>query len=166
MTYPAPFVSSPIAVEEAWIDYNGHLNMGYYTVIADRGSDEAFEALGFGPAYVKQRRCTTYAAEAHICYLRELHLGAQVSVCFQLLEADEKRIRSMMELRHQDGWLAATIEVLTLHVDMAGPKVVPFPPDIRANIQAMLAAHAGLPVPARAGRGIALARKRPADPAG
>ncbi|MFL5194230.1 MAG: thioesterase, partial [Microvirga sp.] len=26
----APFVSSTMRVEPAWIDYNGHMNMAYY----------------------------------------------------------------------------------------------------------------------------------------
>ena len=29
----APFVSSRMKVEPAWIDYNGHLNMAYYNVL-------------------------------------------------------------------------------------------------------------------------------------
>ena len=32
----APFVSSIMTVEPAWIDYNGHLNMAYYNVLFDR----------------------------------------------------------------------------------------------------------------------------------
>ena len=78
---------------------------------------------------------------------------------FQLLDCDEKRIHSFQELRHVDGWLSATCEVLMLHVDMAGPKVAPFPPDIRQKVEAMRAAHAGLPRPERAGRSIGIRRK-------
>jgi acyl-CoA thioester hydrolase len=37
----APFVSSVMRVEPAWIDYNGHLNMAYYNVLFDRAVDEA-----------------------------------------------------------------------------------------------------------------------------
>ena len=56
MSLPAPFVSRPIAVEEGWIDYNGHLNMAFYNVIADRGSDEAFAALGMGDDFYVTRK--------------------------------------------------------------------------------------------------------------
>jgi len=52
----APFVSSVMRVEPAWIDYNGHLNMAYYNVLFDRAVDEVFELLGCGLAYVKERR--------------------------------------------------------------------------------------------------------------
>ena len=47
----APFVSSVMQVEPAWIDYNGHLNMAYYNVLFDRCVDEAYELLGIGLDY-------------------------------------------------------------------------------------------------------------------
>ena len=50
----APFVSSVMRVEPAWIDYNGHLNMAYYNVLFDRAVDEAFELIGCGLDYVKR----------------------------------------------------------------------------------------------------------------
>ena len=79
----------------------------------------------------------------HVCYVRELHLGDRVTVTFQLLDHDDKRLRAYQEIRHVDGWLAATSESLSLHVDMSGPKVAPFPPDVMARVEAMRAAHAG-----------------------
>ena len=155
----APFVSSVMEVEKDWIDYNGHLNMAYYNVLFDRCSDEAFAAMGLGPDYAKERRLTSYTAEAHICYVQELHLGDKVRVEFQLLDHDEKRIHFFQELHHVDGWLAATSESLILHVDMSGPRVVPFPSDILETVKAMRAAHKDLPRPDRAGRSIGIRRK-------
>ncbi len=159
MSVAAPFVSRVMDIEKDWIDYNGHLNMAYYNVLFDRGSDEAFELMGLGPNYAKQRRNTIYTAEVHICYVQELHLGDTVRVTFQMLDHDEKRFRAFQEIRHVDGWLAATSETLSLHVDMAGPKVAPFPADVLANVEAMRAAHSGLPMPDRAGRSIGIRRK-------
>jgi acyl-CoA thioester hydrolase len=159
MPMPAPFPSRVMEVEKAWIDYNGHMNMAYYNVILDRGADDAFEAIGLGASYAKERRLTTYTAEIHVCYVRELHLGDAVSVTTQLLDADDKRLHFYQEVRHVDGWLSATSEVLALHVDMAGPKVAPMPPDIAEKVKAMLAAHSALPRPERAGRSIGIRRK-------
>lgn len=159
MSLSAPFVSPVMEIEKEWIDYNGHLNMAYYNVLFDRCSDDAFELMGMGPNYARERRLTTYTAEVHICYVRELHLGDRVTATVQLLDHDEKRIRYFQELRHVDGWLAATSENLMLHVDMAGPKVAPFPPDIGEKVEAMAKAHAFLPMPERAGRSIAIRRK-------
>src|SRR6202008_825399 len=66
----APFVSSVMKVEPAWIDYNGHLNMAYYNVLFDRAVDEAFELLGCGLDYVKTHRHSCFTAETHVRYLR------------------------------------------------------------------------------------------------
>ena len=159
MTVAKPFVSSVMEVEKGWIDYNGHMNMAYYNVLFDRGADQAFDLLGIGAAYARERRLTIYTAENHVCYVQELHLADRVAVSFQLIDADDKRLRVYQEIRHADGWLAATSESLSLHVDMGGPKVAPFPPDIVPAIEAMKAAHAALPMPERAGRSIAIRRK-------
>ncbi|RWD63715.1 thioesterase family protein [Mesorhizobium sp.] len=159
MTIPAPFISDPMDIEKDWIDYNGHLNMAYYNVLFDRCSDVAFEMMGMGPNYARDRRLTIYTAEVHVCYVQELHLDHKVKVSFQLIDHDEKRLRAYQEIRHVDGWLAATSEQLALHVDMAGPRVAPFPADVMAKVEAMRAAHAGLPMPERAGRSIGIKRK-------
>jgi acyl-CoA thioester hydrolase len=159
MPLPAPFVSRAMEIEKDWIDYNGHLNMAYYNVLFDRCSDDAFELMGLGSNYARDRKLTIYTAEVHVCYVQELHLGDSVTVTFQLIDRDDKRLRAYQEIRHVDGWLAATSESLSLHVDMAGPKVASFPGDIMEKVDAMAAAHASLPMPERAGRSIAIKRK-------
>src|SRR5207253_3065668 len=71
---PAPFLSSVMRLEPPWIDYNGHLNMAYYNVLFDRAIDELWLELGIGPGYMKQRHGSTFTAECHVRYLREIHL--------------------------------------------------------------------------------------------
>jgi acyl-CoA thioester hydrolase len=154
----ALFRSSPMRVRPEWIDFNGHLNMAYYTVIFDQAVDEAYEKLGFGPEYQKTG-CTTYVAEFHVCYLRELHEGDEVSVTLQLIDYDEKRFHCYQEMWHSDGWCAATGEALTLHVDQSGPKVAPMPAHIQANLAGFLQAQGDLPRPERVGRRIGIKRK-------
>ena len=57
-------------------------------------------------------------------------------------------------------WLAATCETLTLHIDMSGPKVTPFPADVLGRIETMFAMHKSLPQPEQAGRSIAIRRRK------
>ncbi len=159
--FPAPYVSSVMTVEPQWIDYNGHLNMAYYNVLFDRGADEAFAAMGMGPDYLKARKLSTMVAEVHVRYLREIHEGAPVVVHNIVLAADEKRVHSFQELRHAtEGWLSATSETMTLHIDMTAKKVAPFPPDVAEKVQAMLKAHAHLPRPNGAGRRVEMPGKK------
>ena len=100
-----PFKSSLRPVRPEWIDFNGHLNMAYYSVLMDNAVDDAYHQIGFGPEYQKTGH-TTYVAEFHVCYLRELHEGASTYCTFQLLDFDEKRFHSFTQLWHEDGWLA------------------------------------------------------------
>ena len=152
----APFVSSVMRVEPAWIDYNGHLNMAYYNVLFDRAVDEAFELLGCGAEYVK-RGFSTFTAEVHVRYRRELHEGDPVRVTFQLLAYDAKRMHYFEQLFHAtDGWVSATSENMSLHVEMQAKKTAAFPPEVAACLAKMKAAHARLPVPEAVGRKIAM----------
>jgi acyl-CoA thioester hydrolase len=156
----APFVSSVIHVEPGWIDYNGHLNMAYYNVLFDRAVDEAYELLGCGVAYLEATRHSTFTAEAHVRYLRELHAGDRVRVTFQLLDFDAKRMHYFERLLHaEEGWLSATSENMALHVDMTAKKTVPFPQAITARLARMKTAHAHMPVPDGVGRRIAMPGK-------
>jgi acyl-CoA thioester hydrolase len=153
----APFVSSVMQIEPQWIDYNGHLNMAYYNVMMDRAIDELWLQLGIGPTYMKERHGSTFTAECHVRYLREIHLGDPAQVTVYLLDADEKRIHTFEELRHAtEGWISATSENITLHIDMAARKVAPFPPDIRARIAEIANVHAAVPRPEGIGRKVAM----------
>ncbi len=154
-----PLRSPLMLVEPQWTDYNGHLNMAYYNVLFDRANDHALASLGINLDYVQTRKLTIYTAEAHVSYIRELHQNQQVYATFQIIDHDQKRLHVFQQLHHEDGWLAATSEVLSLHIDMGGPKVAPFPEDIMANVQAMAAEHADLPRPERVGRSIGIRRK-------
>ena len=146
MKIAAPFISSVMRVEPQWIDYNGHLNMAYYNVLFDRAVDETYEMLGIGLEYLKRTNHSTFTAEVHVRYLREIRENDPIRVEFQLLDYDAKRIHYFETLRHADeGWVSATSENMTLHVDMGAKKVAPFPKDVLDRLAAMKAAHARLP---------------------
>ncbi|WP_044587103.1 thioesterase family protein [Bradyrhizobium sp. LTSPM299] len=157
---PAPFKSSVMQIEPQWIDYNGHLNMAYYNVMFDRAIDEMWLQIGIGPAYMKERHCSTFTAECHVRYIREIHLGDPVQITIILLGADEKRLHTFQEMRHAtEGWLSATSENMSLHMDMQARKVAPFPSDIRARAQAILGSHAAVARPEGIGRNVAMPSK-------
>lgn len=156
---PEPHISSVMEVIPDWIDYNDHMNMAFYNVLFDRAADEFYERIGFGPGYLETRNHSTMTAEFHVCYIRELHLGARVRVRSWMLDHDEKRFHSYQEIWHEDGWLAATAEALVLHIDMSGPRVAPMPADIAAGLARFQAAHGADPWPERASRRIAIPRK-------
>ena len=151
----APFVSSVMKVEPAWIDYNGHLNMAYYNVLFDRAVDEVFELLGCGADYVKNRASRPSPPRCTCATCASCNEGDPVRVTFQLLEYDDKRMHYFEQLFHADeGWVSATSENMSLHVDMTAKKVAPFPPEVVRRLAQMKASHGQLPKPEAAGRSV------------
>jgi acyl-CoA thioester hydrolase len=156
----APFVSSVMRVEREWIDYNRHLNMAYYNVLFDRAVDEAYELIGVGVDYVRQRRRSFFTAEVHLRYLRELHDGDPVRVTFQLLDFDTRRLHYFEQLFHAtEGWVSATSENLALHVDTDKAKSAPVPERVADRLAQMKASHARLPRPEAAGRRVGMTKR-------
>jgi acyl-CoA thioester hydrolase len=146
-------------VEPAWIDYNGHMNVGYYVVAFDKGTDGLLDHLGLGEAYRRATNRSIYVLEVHVTYERELKLGEPFIIDTQLIDADEKRFHFFHRMHHaEQGFLAATNELLALHVDLGGPRAAALPPDAVARLEPLLAAHRRLPAPPQLGRRIGIKR--------
>src|SRR5271166_6219845 len=87
-----------------WIDANGHMNLAYYVVLFDQATDLLFDALGVGPAYRDATGNSTFTAETHTLYEREVRVGERVRVVPYLLGADAKRLHYFHEMFHaEDG---------------------------------------------------------------
>jgi acyl-CoA thioester hydrolase len=148
------------AVPADWIDYNGHMNIAYYMLVFDRASDVLFDRLDVGPAYRKRSNHTLYVLEAHVTYERELKEGDTLRVTAQLIDADAKRLHFFFAMHHaEQGYVAATTEMLALHVDLAGPRSAPLGADQQSAIEALLAEHRSLARPAQLGRVIGIRRR-------
>jgi acyl-CoA thioester hydrolase len=151
----APFVSSVMRLEPHWMDYNGHLNMAYYNVLFDNALGEALALVGLAEDYVRGRNKSFFTGEVHVVYKRELKPNDMARVRLQLVDFDEKRLHIVEELCHAvEGWVSATCELISLHVDLETRKVVPFPDDILANLELMRSSHGWLPRPSVVGRSI------------
>jgi hypothetical protein len=89
-----------------------------------------------------------------------LKSGDPVRVTFQLFDYDAKRMHYFEQLFHaEERWLSATSENMVLHVDLNARKTAAFGDAVAARLARMKAAHAHLPVPDGAGRGIAMRAK-------
>jgi len=157
MSFPAPFERYQGEVLPEWIDFNGHLNLAYYIVLFDYATDALFEAIGIGRTYKDTTNHGTFVAETHNLYERELLVGQRVRVATQILGADAKRLHlahEMFSLESEER--AATQELMYLHIDLAGRRVVPWLPEAGERVAAAAAAHAGLARPRWAGRHIAM----------
>ncbi|GMG83278.1 thioesterase family protein [Paralimibaculum aggregatum] len=155
-----PLRSAAAYVQADWIDYNGHMNVAYYTLAFDRALDEIYERIGIGPGLVESHNMGPMALQTHIHYVGELREGERFACDFRLVDADAKRVHVYVEMLALDRAeaLAATYESLTLNVDLGARRSAPFPAAAAARVQALLAAQAGLPKPDRLGAPLGIRR--------
>jgi len=153
----APFDEFRSVVRPEWIDDNGHLNMGYYVVAFDQATDAWLAHLGLGAGDRERMGVTTFTLESHVCYLREVLEAAALRFTTLLLGFDAKRIHYVHEMRHaEEGWLAATNELMSLHVSRATRRAAPMAGEVMARLEAAMRSHERLPVPTQVGRRIGL----------
>ena len=145
----APFDRYRALVRPEWIDHNGHMNMGFYLVVFDLATDAWFRYLGLGEPHRAAQAVTTFCLEAHVTYHREVRAGDPLRFTTQLLAWDAKRLHYFHEMYHAaDGFLAATNELVSLHVSEATRRAAPMAPEIlerlaRIQASARCAAAAG-----------------------
>ena len=159
---PTPYVCDRHSVLKEWIDPNSHMNVADYLKVFDQSFDEVYEAVGITVQQLSRVSGTTFAAELHVTYQRELVEGDPIRVTSQLIAYSEKRMHWIQCMYHRrDGFLAATAEWLLLYVNLSERKVSAMPDDLQQRLTRIREAHARLPRPAVTGRGIDIANRRP-----
>ena len=152
MPVAAPFQSSKEVILPDWIDYNGHMNVAYYVLVFDHATDEFFDFMGLTAEYRAAGNVSAFTAEMHVNYIREVKQGDEVFVTTQLLDYDAKRFHYFHRLYHaEQGYLAATNELLCLYVDMKLRRVTQMPSPIMDKLAEIKQSHAELPLPEQVG---------------
>ena len=152
MAFEAPISRWRERVLPEWLDYNGHMNVAYFVLIFDHGTDAFYPLIGLGQPYRARTGKSTFAVETHVTYGRELSVNEEVRVTTQLLGFDTKRIHYVHTMWHADkGHQMATLEQLALHVDLTTRKVEPMPMESQELLQQMWDVHRDLPRPKEVG---------------
>jgi len=147
------------AIRPEWIDYNGHMNMAYYVLLFDQALSNFLDDVDLGPNYMKNSGKSLFALENHVTYQHELKLDDPVYVHFQLLDIDHKFIHYFMRLFHKDQMtLSATMEQISLHVNMENRLPARFQADKMTVLRQILTDHKKYQPPREMGRSIAIRR--------
>jgi acyl-CoA thioester hydrolase len=120
-------------VQDAWIDYNGHLSEPYYVLVFGHATDAVMDEVGLGPAYREANDASLYTVEAHVRYLDEVSADSDLEVRSSVIGATGKLLWIWHEL-WVDSRLCATEEVLGVHV--VGRGSAPFSDDVARRVQA------------------------------
>ncbi|MEM6679622.1 MAG: thioesterase family protein [Pseudomonadota bacterium] len=156
---PTPFRTKTQTVLPDWIDYNGHMNVAYYTLAFDRALDDLYEAMDIGPSAVKTRAQGPMALQTQIHYLAELLEGEAFYCDALLVDCDHKRVHCMLTMiAESDGRLAATYETLSINVDLTARRSAPYPSETAVALERLCQAQAALARPVQMGRIIGIRR--------
>jgi acyl-CoA thioester hydrolase len=143
---PGPSIySTPVAPE--WIDYNGHLRDGYYTVVFSSAIDALMDSLGLDAAYRQRTHCTLYTLELHVHFLREVRRSDLLDIAVRVLGADRKRLHVALDMYSASSTdPAASAEFMLLHVRQGpSPGAAEFPAEVSAAIERLRLATAARP---------------------
>ena len=151
---------SGFVVLPAYIDPNGHMNVGYYSVLFDQALDLPWDMLGLGTASIKATGVSSFSLETHVTYQHELREGDPLDFTFQLIDFDAKRIHFFMTMLHaRERWLAATSESISICINMTTRRSATWPADRLVRLRALHETHSRRPRPAEIGRVIGIRRK-------
>ncbi len=140
-----------------WTDYNNHMTESRYLECFAEASDALLRMIGVDGDYVASGG-SYFTVETHIRHLAEVAAGEPVHTTTQVLHAADKTLRLFHRLHHDDGKLLATGEHMLIHVDLQTRQASAPPAAIAERAAALATAHADLPLPDGAGRGIGQAR--------
>jgi acyl-CoA thioester hydrolase len=148
-------------VPPEWIDYNGHMNVAFYTRAFDLALDELLEAhLGVGATFVAEARMGPYVLQNHLHYLAELREGEGFFVEVLMLDCDPKRLHVFLTMRAAEtGALAATSEQMVMNVDLESRRSAPYPDWAQSRMRALAEAQARLDRPDQIGRPLGIRRR-------
>ena len=156
-TVPAPLDSYSGTVQREWIDDNNHMNVAYYVLAFDFATDALFNFLGLSRDYKLRNKVSTFAVDMNVSYKRELRLGEAFRIETRLINCSNKALHYFHEMYHvEESVLAATNEVLSMHMNMETRRIAPMAPDIQARVSNVCEFHKSLDCPELVGRTIGI----------
>ncbi len=136
---PEPMLTYKGAVYPSQCDHMGHMNVMWYVGKFDEATWQLFSALGLSPSRLRSEGTGMAGLEQHIKYLHELRAGDVISVRSRVVEVSAKWIRFAHEMRNDEtNEVAATTELVAVHLDTAARKSRPLPADVRERAAAMI----------------------------
>ena len=122
-----PFHISDQTIKKEWIDYNNHMNMAYYVLVFDKVWEIILQKFKMGENSAKTSNMSTMVVETHTTYNNEVKLGDEVEINLTFFDHDKKRLHFKMEMIEKSSKkLSATLEMLSLYIDLKQRKVAEF----------------------------------------
>ena len=157
-----PFKSKSQKVQKEWIDYNGHMNVAYYTFAFDEAIDEFLESeVGVGPSFIKRHQQGSYALQTQYRYLAELILHDGFLVTIFVADFTLKRMHLILKMvDYKNQTIFATCETIMINVNLEKRKSCEYPEFVQIKLKKLYNASENLRLNTTIGHPIGLRSKR------
>lgn len=127
-------------ISEEYLDLNNHMNMRWYVALFDDAGDTLHDHLQLTREFRRLSGTGTMDLEHHTWFINEVMAGNQVAIYARMVARSAKMIHYLMFMINEStGKVAAHFECVNALVDLAARKTTPYPAEITARIDAMLA---------------------------
>jgi len=101
--------------------------MAYYVMVFDNVWEIILKKFKMGENSAKSTKMSTMVVETHTTYNNEVTLGDEVEINLTFFDHDKKRLHFRMEMIEKSSKkLSATLEMLSLYIDLSKRKVAEF----------------------------------------
>lgn len=144
-----------------WLDWNGHMNLGYYVVAFDHATTTLCRQLGVAAEYTRDEIGMYFVLECHVNYERELKEGDKFGIKTQVLDHDQRRLHIFHTMYSLPGeQLVATNELMVMNIDYKSRRPAPWPTWASDRIEMIAPKHLAMPRPKHAGSVIGIRRAK------
>jgi acyl-CoA thioester hydrolase len=123
-------------------DHVGHMNIMWYVGKFDEANWNVFAQIGVTPSYIRQGKFGMAGVQQNITYKQELMAGDVIEIRSRILEARDKVVRFIHEMRNAEtDQVVAICEITAVHLDRETRKSCELPPAVRRAAEALLAGN-------------------------
>ena len=156
--YSTSIVLPEQKVLKEWLDYNGHMNVAYYTLAFDKSLDIFLEDfLGIGETHAYENSQGPFVVQAHYHYLNEMKLNEKFNVRLFVVDCDKKKMHLCLEIFSQlQEKVIAVVEQVLINVNLKLRKSEQYPSWAFEKLLKLKNAHKNASLPSTFGKSIGL----------
>ena len=145
-------------VLKEWLDYNGHMNVAFYTLAFDKSLDIFLEDfLGIGETHANENNQGPFVVQAHYHYLNEMTLNEKFNVRLFVVDYDKNKMHLCLEIYSLlQEKVISVVEQVLINVNLKLRKSEPYPPWAFERLLKLQNTHKNASLPSAFGKSIGL----------
>ena len=156
--YSTPIILPEQQVLEEWLDYNGHMNVAFYTLAFDKSLDIFLEDfLEIGETHAHENNQGPFVVQAHYHYLNEMKINEKFNVRLFVVDCDKNKMHLCLEIYSLlQEKVISVVEQVLINVNLKLRKSEPYPPWAFEKLLKLKNTHKNASLPSAFGKSIGL----------